>query len=891
MSYIKFESSRVKEAERREKRRAREAILKKAEADYIRKKEKDERARLRGDDKWILPSLEARIKAETNKEKKKKHKKKKKKSKRKKSSSSFSDTANESEEEDEWVEKVIGTSEPVADKTCETVTAGKSHLGPSQVENGPKSVVSQEKQEKSQVSSVRDEWMTLPGLFPCLSREQLREQSRHSHKTEEQQQKDRCILDRLGQSDRELNPYWRDGGTGLPPERKDAEQVSKEARTLPVKSAGHQGVDWLHQTLEHSKEQTAKEGRSVGEIAMEQKGTLEKLNRMLGEAEKRSRAPGSGKEYERNEQGNGRSGWRKDRCDTERTRSIVDGLNAKSSDDQKHSHRNKHGRSHTAYRSFQRPRTDEDFQHRQHDKQDGHSLGRSLYSEKSETFQKPKDEVDVSGRESPLRQDVSRQEVDGVSTLSSCRSPVVSENWRRKVSDNVVSSSNLKSSTCKETNACMKTLSSSSESEDEGKKTSEVPLVLTDKEMNDLGAKLIKAEILGNETLAKELKKKLDAARTALATKHREMKNTVAAAEEEEETVILTRTDSRGFVRPIQQFDQHVKPVGGRRRKQKMETHAEGKRVRYYADDDKYSLRDLFEREKLSTVEDENVMFSKLAAKGAGPNDHKYDMDDLFEEQAQLKVCDGKVKSRERGQAIREHKMIENCCWCFESKKMLKHLVVAIGSKVYLCVPPYQSLTVGHCLVVPMYHTPCATQLDEDVWSEIQTFRKTLTSMFREQLNLDVVFFETAMYLQKFPHMMMECVTLPQETGHLAPIYFKKAILECETEWTTNKKLVDLSGKDVRRAVPKGLPYFAVDFGLDSGFAHVIEDEKMFPKNFAQEIIGGMLDLDHSLWRKQRREEFDSQRKKALQFAEWWKMYDFTIRKEKDSLASEHIEA
>lgn len=94
------------------------------------------------------------------------------------------------------------------------------------------------------------------------------------------------------------------------------------------------------------------------------------------------------------------------------------------------------------------------------------------------------------------------------------------------------------------------------------------------------------------QTLAKELKKKLDAARTALATKRREMKSTVAAAEEEE-TVILTRTDSRGFVRPIQQYDQHVKPVGGRRRKQKVETHAEGKRVRYYADDDKYSLQDL----------------------------------------------------------------------------------------------------------------------------------------------------------------------------------------------------------------------------------------------------------------------------------------------------------
>jgi hypothetical protein len=94
------------------------------------------------------------------------------------------------------------------------------------------------------------------------------------------------------------------------------------------------------------------------------------------------------------------------------------------------------------------------------------------------------------------------------------------------------------------------------------------------------------------QTLAKELKKKLDAARTARATKHGEMKKMVAA-EEEGETVILTRTDSRGFVHPIQKLDQHLKPLGGGRRKQKMETHAEGKRLRYYADDDKYSLRDL----------------------------------------------------------------------------------------------------------------------------------------------------------------------------------------------------------------------------------------------------------------------------------------------------------
>ena len=64
--------------------------------------------------------------------------------------------------------------------------------------------------------------------------------------------------------------------------------------------------------------------------------------------------------------------------------------------------------------------------------------------------------------------------------------------------------------------------------------------------------------------------------------------------------------------------------------------------------------------------------------------------------------------------------------------------------------------------------------------------------------------------------------------------FLQKALLECETEWSNNKKVVDLSQKDIQRAIPKGLPYFEVDFGNHAGFAHVIENEKLFPKNFAQ---------------------------------------------------------
>ena len=65
-------------------------------------------------------------------------------------------------------------------------------------------------------------------------------------------------------------------------------------------------------------------------------------------------------------------------------------------------------------------------------------------------------------------------------------------------------------------------------------------------------------------------------------------------------------------------------------------------------------------------------------------------------------------------------------------------------------------------------------------------------------------------------------------------MYFQKAIQESESEWSHNKKLINLTQeKNIRRSIPKGLPYFHVDFGMQNGFAHVIEDEQLFPRNFA----------------------------------------------------------
>jgi hypothetical protein len=59
-------------------------------------------------------------------------------------------------------------------------------------------------------------------------------------------------------------------------------------------------------------------------------------------------------------------------------------------------------------------------------------------------------------------------------------------------------------------------------------------------------------------------------------------------------------------------------------------------------------------------------------------------------------------------------------------------------------------------------------------------------------------------------------------------------LLEAEKNWAQNKPIVDLRGKGVRKSLPKGLPYFSVDFGLEDGFAHIIEDKEAFPSYFAK---------------------------------------------------------
>ncbi|KAK6172433.1 hypothetical protein SNE40_016083 [Patella caerulea] len=913
-SGIRFVSSNLLEERRDELREAREVILDKAKRKYEKEERRKEQAKLRGEDKWMLPSVDSRITKESTtldvkKKKAKKEKKKKKKKKKTKGSSS-----DDSGGEEEWVECKVSTSVTSTD-TKQPVIKGPTVL-------------------------KRDSWMEAPlDFLPLTSRQEIRDKQTAEKEKEEKKE---SVIEQMGQHARELNPYWKDGGAGLPSEKQEKEKS--------VPKIGDGGAEWLKKSYARCKEQAREEGRSFEELVSEKWGSVKKIERMIADAEKSSKKSSSERDRKEDtsqkpnfhrpssssEDKYGRNSDRgrdKDRPrfqrpsspDSDRLRDTAKSSARESDQFRDRDKNSSQGNSRDKDRDrrrFQRPsspsenRGRSDERHRSSDKDHSDDNRRrfqrpSSPSENSDRklgrFQRPSSPSDYrqsspdrrssQRSRSPRRSDRDRYS-DRRDDYRSSRSEREVPRWKKKSEETKKtspdkeerkrrsespsrksSSSNQRRKRHKSSSSSSSSDSSSSSSESESETEEappqvKAPVILTEAEMNGLAAKILKAEIMGDETLANELKTKLENAREA---KKNAPPAPTSRQPEEEGEVLLTRTTKTGFVMPLSEAKHAREPKQGRKRQKKISTHEDGNRTRYFDDDDKLDLKTMVEREKMGTAEDQNSMFARLAGRSVEKTDDDYQVDDMFISKAARQQSEAKLEEKDKLKSIMEHQKmtaaIARCQFCFD--KVPKHMIIAIGKKSYLCLPQHKPLTVGHCQIVPMMHCPAATAIDEDVWQEMQTFRKTLTNLFSER-GEDCIFMETSMFLKRQPHTFIDCIPLEREVGDLAPIYFKKAIQDSESEWSQNVKVVDLSKKDIRHSVPKGFPYFCVDFGHQGGFAHVIEDEQRFPTYFGREVVGGMIDANHKLWKNPPKENFDEQRIRVLEFSEWWQPHDWT---------------
>jgi diadenosine tetraphosphate (Ap4A) HIT family hydrolase len=394
---------------------------------------------------------------------------------------------------------------------------------------------------------------------------------------------------------------------------------------------------------------------------------------------------------------------------------------------------------------------------------------------------------------------------------------------------------------------------------------------------NRIAAQLIKAKMRGDSETAKKLEEQLDAIKKA--------KSTAPPQQQPEEEPTHKK------VVKVAAFDERGRPIAPARnfapaQKAQAATHDKsGQRVRYFADDDNVDLQTLVEREKYGIGGDFDTEL--LQTLGRRKDMGMDDLDDIAPEamahmskKKSKKMTAEKMAAKQKAKAIAAYKKYENnttnCWFCMDSAKISKHLIVSLGDKAFLSLPKKGSLTDGHCLIVPIQHTPASVNVDEEVWDEMQNFRKCLIKMFYAQ-GREFVFMETVMNLKKQYHTYIECIPLPKGMDLDPQIYFKKAINESEKEWTQHTKLIDTKARGgLRRSVPKDFPYFAVEFGAQGGFAHVIEDEKKFPRTFGRDILSGILELEPEQHMRPKFESFENERQRVLQFLKMWEPYDWT---------------
>ena len=265
-----------------------------AKENYEKAARHEERRRRTGEDSFILPGVAEQLGLEGSegdsaslRKKHRKHKKHKKESKKKKRklSPSASDSEHSSSEEI-WVERVVssttddsGAPGPVAARQS---WMELPRVAGSQAGAGPEHGAPQKEEEEQEEGG---------GLLQSiLHRSSVRAKEADTRKKAEEKET-LMSIDRPGAHPKELNPYWREGGRGLPEkslehEAKDQEGciVRGEGRESGNSVVGDGGRSWLLKSYKRALEQSESEGRPFKDIARERWGSIEELHSLLANA-------------------------------------------------------------------------------------------------------------------------------------------------------------------------------------------------------------------------------------------------------------------------------------------------------------------------------------------------------------------------------------------------------------------------------------------------------------------------------------------------------------------------------------------------------------------------------------------------------------------------------
>ncbi|QDS74232.1 hypothetical protein FKW77_002691 [Venturia effusa] len=298
------------------------------------------------------------------------------------------------------------------------------------------------------------------------------------------------------------------------------------------------------------------------------------------------------------------------------------------------------------------------------------------------------------------------------------------------------------------------------------------------------------------------------------------------------------------------------------------------------------SIEDMVKHERRTKNQGEGMAFAERIAKDAKfDNDLDYMDDNAAKLAKHVQKSEINLRSTAIGDYQKMNRILDNCPLCHHEDKgaVPTAPVVSLATRVYMTIPTEPELVEGGACIVPLEHRTNLMECDDDEWEEIRNFMKSLTRMYHDQ-GRDIIFYENAAAPHRKLHAALQAVPLPYSLGETAPAFFREAILTADEEWTQHKKLIDtlkaarngLGKQAFRRTLAKEMPYFHVWFELDGGLGHIVEDSNRWPKGdlFAREVIGGMLDLEPDVIKRQGRWHKNDRRVDG--FKKRWRKFDWT---------------
>lgn len=299
--------------------------------------------------------------------------------------------------------------------------------------------------------------------------------------------------------------------------------------------------------------------------------------------------------------------------------------------------------------------------------------------------------------------------------------------------------------------------------------------------------------------------------------------------------------------------------------------------------EDEMTIAEMVRHEKLAS----NKEFDReFGAKITGNKRFRDDLESLDEQVATKMGSNKHVNFNATSNALKDYQKAEKIaseCWFCTDSPRFKHeggeaWIIARGSFCYLAIPKHRSIHPLHCLIVPYSH--CCSLMDckefeDEIWEEARNFKKCLLQMAAAQ-NRSFVFMECVTRANDpRRHAYIDCVPTPRNVSvEEIRSHFYKALQDADEEWSQNKRIIDTATKGgLRSSLPRRqFPYFYVDFRLDQGLAHVIEDADRFGgPDFGRDLMASLLKVPRAEWRSQKSTSED----KAY-FVAKFKDYDWT---------------